>query len=220
MTALRFVSMPTAAARAFQAGAADANGQPPERHVADEDGLPCRHCQRPIATGEPYLILAYRPFPAAQPYAELGPIFLHAEPCERHLDSSELPEMFRDWKNVLVRGYGADDRIVYGTGEVVSPTDVVVGGGTHLHARRRALRAHAVVDEQLLSAADRTSVERNSPFQGVFRRSPADLTAIGGIRASAIPLYATGHTSRRSRCGPRNRGRSIRGRHRIRRGAA
>ena len=124
MTALRFVSMPTAAARAFQAGAADANGQPPERHVADEDGLPCRHCQRPIATGEPYLILAYRPFPAAQPYAELGPIFLHAEPCERHPDSTELPEMFRDWKSVLVRGYGADDRIVYGTGEVVTPTDV------------------------------------------------------------------------------------------------
>ena len=124
MTALRFVSMPTAAARAFQAGAADANGQPPERHVADEDGLPCRHCQRPIATGEPYLILAYRPFPATQPYAELGPILLHAEPCERHPDSTELPDMFRDWKSVLVRGYGADDRIVYGTGEVVPPRDV------------------------------------------------------------------------------------------------
>ena len=91
MTALRFVSMPTIAARAFQAGAPDANGQPPERHVATEDGLPCRHCQQPISAGEPYLILAYRPFPAAQPYAELGPIFLHAEPCERHPDSATLP---------------------------------------------------------------------------------------------------------------------------------
>src|SRR5262245_41902280 len=97
MTALRFVSMPTDRARAFQAGAPDANGQPPERHVASEDGLPCRHCQRPIAIGEHYLILAYRPFPAAQPYAELGPIFLHAEACERHLDTGALPAMFLDW---------------------------------------------------------------------------------------------------------------------------
>jgi hypothetical protein len=125
MTALRFVSMPTAEALAFQAGAPDTNGQAPERHVAEEEGrLPCRHCQRPISAGEAYLILAYRPFPAAQPYAELGPIFLHAEPCERHPDSAELPEMFRDWKNVLIRGYGPDDRIVYGTGEVVPPPGV------------------------------------------------------------------------------------------------
>jgi hypothetical protein len=125
MTALRFVSMPTAEALAFQAGAPDANGQAPERHVAEDEGrLPCRHCQRPISAGEAYLILAYRPFPAAQPYAELGPIFLHAEPCERHPDSAELPEMFRDWKNVLIRGYGPDDRIVYGTGEVVPPPGV------------------------------------------------------------------------------------------------
>jgi len=143
MPAPRFVSMPTATARAFQAGAADANGQPPERHVADDDGLPCRHCQRPIAAGEPYLILAYRPFPAVQPYAELGPIFLHAGPCERHPDSTELPDMFRDWKNVLIRGYGADDRIVFGTGEVVAPTDVasaaerILGRGDvqYLHMR-------------------------------------------------------------------------------------
>ena len=125
MIALRFVSMPTAEALAFQAGAPDANGQAPERHVAEDEGrLPCRHCQRPISAGEAYLILAYRPFPAAQPYAELGPIFLHAEPCERHPDSAELPEMFRDWKNVLIRGYGPDDRIVYGTGEVVPPPGV------------------------------------------------------------------------------------------------
>jgi hypothetical protein len=33
--------------------------------------------------------------------------------------------MFRDWKNVLIRGYGPDDRIVYGTGEVVPPPGVM-----------------------------------------------------------------------------------------------
>ena len=121
MTSLRFISMPTAAAYAFQAGAYDANDQAPERRIADEDGMPCRHCQREIAAGEAYLTLAYRPFPALQPYAELGPIFLHAEPCERYPESEHLPPMFESWRHVLLRGYGADDRIVYGTGKVVGP---------------------------------------------------------------------------------------------------
>ena len=76
MSAITFISMPTADARAYQAGALDANGQKPERHISNGTGVPCRHCQRDVATDEPYLILAYRPFPQAQPYAEIGPIFL------------------------------------------------------------------------------------------------------------------------------------------------
>ena len=36
-----------------------------------------------IAEGEPYLTLAYRPFPTLQPYAETGPIFLCAKACPR-----------------------------------------------------------------------------------------------------------------------------------------
>jgi hypothetical protein len=116
---LRFVSMPAETAAAFRADAPDANGQPPERRIAAEDGMPCRHCQRPIKTGEAYLTLAYRPFPALQPYAECGPIFLHAEACARYPESALMPSMFATWRDVLLRGYGADDRIVYGTGIVV-----------------------------------------------------------------------------------------------------
>jgi hypothetical protein len=38
------------------------------------------------------LILAHRPFPAPQPYAETGPIFLCAEDCTRH--EVGLPDPF------------------------------------------------------------------------------------------------------------------------------
>ena len=62
MSSVRFVSLPTEIARAYQSGALDANGQQPERHISDGDGVPCRHCQRDVAAGEAYLILAYRPF--------------------------------------------------------------------------------------------------------------------------------------------------------------
>lgn len=124
MTTLRFVAMPTAEARRFQNGEADAYGLVPERRTSDGDGVPCRHCLKDVAAGEDYLILAYRPFPALQPYAETGPIFLHAGPCERAADVEAIPPMLAKRKAHLIKGYGADDRIVYGTGQVVTSGDL------------------------------------------------------------------------------------------------
>lgn len=63
------------------------------------------------------LVLAHRPFPAPQPYAELGPIFLCADGCEAG-GGEAVPEILES-PTYIVRGYGADDRIVYGTGAVV-----------------------------------------------------------------------------------------------------
>ncbi len=94
MTGLKFIALATETAHALQAGRPDANGQAPERQISDGSGLPCRHCLSDVAAGEPFLILAHRPFPEAQPYAETGPIFLHAEPCERHGEGTEVPALF------------------------------------------------------------------------------------------------------------------------------
>ena len=119
-----YIAMPTKDARAYQAGAADAYGLPPERRVSDGGGVPCRHCLRDVAAGEDYLILAYRPFPALQPYAETGPIFLHAGPCERADDAHETPAMLARRGTHLIKGYSPDDRIVYGTGKIVPSTEL------------------------------------------------------------------------------------------------
>jgi hypothetical protein len=117
---LRFVPIPTAAVATLQAGAPDANGQTPELHIARETGGPCRHCLRPIAAGERYLILGYRPFPEPQPYAEVGPIFLHAEACPGYESGDGLPPILEPEGQVIIRGYGDDNRIVYGSGQVVA----------------------------------------------------------------------------------------------------
>ncbi|MEP9388247.1 DUF1203 domain-containing protein [Mesorhizobium sp. KR9-304] len=119
-----FKALPTDEVRALQAGGADAYGRTPERRVSDGDGVPCRHCLKNVDAEEAYLVLAYRPFPALQPYAETGPIFLHAEPCERARESDILPELFGRTAAYIVRGYDADDRIVYGTGAVVPTADI------------------------------------------------------------------------------------------------
>lgn len=124
MTEPRFIALPTDAVHATQAGAVDANGQAPERHISDGNGNPCRHCLAEIAEGAPFLILAWRPFPAAQPYAEIGPIFLHAEACDRHAETAGMPGMFLEGERFLIRGYGADDRIVYGSGQIAEAADL------------------------------------------------------------------------------------------------
>ena len=123
---IRIVALETELVKRLQNDGLDANGHKPERHVSQGGGrMPCRHCLADIQAGEPYLILAHRPFPSAQPYAEQGPIFLHAKSCPRHPDSQDVPAMFLERKDYLLRGYGADDRIVYGTGKIVAPTAMV-----------------------------------------------------------------------------------------------
>lgn len=121
---ITYLAMPTEEARKFQASAPDAYGLPPERRVSDGDGVPCRHCLQDVSRGEDYLILAYRPFPALQPYAETGPIFLHAEPCTRADDAHETPAMLARRGTHLIKGYSTDDRIVYGTGKIVASADL------------------------------------------------------------------------------------------------
>lgn len=118
---IRIAALETALVRSLQSGGPDANGHAPERHICNGGMMPCRHCLTDIKAGEPYLILAHRPFPTAQPYAEQGPIFLHAEPCERHLEGAAVPALFLERQGYLIRGYAADDRIVYGTGRIVAP---------------------------------------------------------------------------------------------------
>lgn len=116
---IQFKALPTQDVRTLQSGGPDAYGNTPERRISDGDGMPCRHCLRNIEAGAPYLVLAYRPFPALQPYAETGPIFLHAQECERAPETEDLPEILGS-ADYIVRGYGRDDRIVYGTGGVIA----------------------------------------------------------------------------------------------------
>ncbi len=114
---LRFTPIPTDIVRAYQCGTPDANGQLAKRQTSDGDGNPCRHCLRNIPAGAGMLVLAHRPFPAPQPYAEVGPIFLCADAC--NAGGAEALHEILDAPSYIVRGYGADDWIVYGTGAVV-----------------------------------------------------------------------------------------------------
>ena len=136
---IRFEPIPTAIVRGFQAGAPDANGQPPERHLSDGSGNPCRHCLKMIPEGHGMLVLAHRPFPAPQPYAEVGPIFLCADPCAA--GGGAVPPAVLSSPDYIVRGYSEADRIVYGTGGVVA-TPAIAARAEALLADPRVAYVH------------------------------------------------------------------------------
>jgi hypothetical protein len=141
MNAIVCLPVAESEARHFQAGGLDAYGLKPERHRSDGNGIPCRHCLRNVEAGEDYLVLAYRPFPSLQPYAETGPIFLHSDPCPNAGRLQRLPPMFMDTPDYILRGYGPDDRIVYGTGQVVA-TPAIEAKAAELLARENIAYLH------------------------------------------------------------------------------
>jgi hypothetical protein len=137
---IRFEALPTKTVRALQRGGRDAYGHQPERRISDGDGVPCRHCLEDVAAGGTYLVVAHRPFDTLQPYAETGPIFLHASECERAPTRGERPPILSA-PDYIVRGYDSEERIVYGTGAVI-PTDRIPEYADRLLGQERIAFVH------------------------------------------------------------------------------
>lgn len=115
---IRFLPLAAETVARWRAGVPDDYGLPPERAISTGAGTPCRHCLRDVPAGAEYLIVAHRPFVGLNPYTETGPIFVCAD-CRPALAGQGLPAMLRS-PDYIVRGYSADERIVYGTGAVVA----------------------------------------------------------------------------------------------------
>ena len=95
-----------AARREAEAGAPD--------HVlltADSPtGYPCRHCLRWASPGELMVLFPFAAIAPGRPYSETGPIFVHAEPCERYAATHEFPSEFR--KGRVVRAYNSQHDLI------------------------------------------------------------------------------------------------------------
>lgn len=95
MTELRFRGIPeTLAAEVRATLRAPEYGHPAHRELAKGYG-PCRQCLRTFAVGEEDRILfTYQPFRDAGSLPAPGPVFIHADACERY-DGTTLPPDFR-----------------------------------------------------------------------------------------------------------------------------
>ncbi len=122
---LKYIALDSSEVQRLRAGESDSNGQQPEVAISDGDGNPCRHCLGEVARGEPMLILGHRPFDKLHAYAELGPVFVCAQDCKRHSESSGVPSLYKD-RQMLIRGYDRNERIVYGTGKAIEMCNVEI----------------------------------------------------------------------------------------------
>ena len=118
-----FHGLPSAEVARIRTGRRDAYGLAVEEHISDGNAYPCRHCLDETPTGAAYLILAHRPFETVNAYTETGPIFLCAEGCRPAQPSAEVPAILRA-PTFLVRGYTGEERIRYGTGQVVRTDEI------------------------------------------------------------------------------------------------
>ena len=103
-----FQAVPLSRHVAEQARARAARGDPAVlRRIATESpGYPCRRCLTDASVGEEMLLFAHSPFTTPGPYAETGPVFVHARACaDPALAADMVPEVTRVRDQVIVRAY-------------------------------------------------------------------------------------------------------------------
>lgn len=121
---MKFSGLTTQDTAALRQGAGDAFGNAAEPAISNGGGVPCRHCLRLIPEGAPYLIFAHKPFETTQPYSEIGPIFVCAQDCAA--PDGTLPQVLETSQTYLLKAYSKDERIIYGTGAIVTAGDVTL----------------------------------------------------------------------------------------------
>ena len=109
-SAFRIVPLPTEIAQSARRLAK--TGEPDHAIVVADSlhGYPCRHCLRWAKPGESVILFPYASIPPGHPYSETGPIFVHAEQCERYGPTGEYPIDFRNGR--AFRAYDADYNMI------------------------------------------------------------------------------------------------------------
>ena len=113
-TTLCFQAIPADDLRRIRNRGSDDFGHPIRVSVnQDEGGAPLRCCLRDAAVGERIALISWQPLVDAPDsvYAEIGPIFVHADECAGYEDDGTYPEAFRPRRQVL-RSYSADGDVV------------------------------------------------------------------------------------------------------------
>lgn len=71
---------------------------------------PCRHCLSWAQPGERMILFPFAAIAPGRPYSESGPIFVHAEPCERYAATHEFPPALRN--GCVLRAYNSQHAII------------------------------------------------------------------------------------------------------------
>jgi len=107
------LALPTDVVERWRSAGVDEYGNRLTPIVADRPAaFPCRHCLQDAEPGEKLLLAGHSPFAQAGPYKEVGPVFVHAEPCTR-FDGDDVPQQLRR-RLLALRGYDRTQSLVDG----------------------------------------------------------------------------------------------------------
>jgi Protein of unknown function (DUF1203) len=96
---------------AMRAAGVDEHGNPFTGYPA-HGWEPLRCCLRIARRDEQIALIGYRPFIAVSPWAEVGPVYVHAAACAGYPTGVGLPGELRTGPRML-RGYRADGSLAY-----------------------------------------------------------------------------------------------------------
>jgi len=125
MNSIRVIAMPTEIADAVRNTHKDPRyGHPAHTEIAGQ-GAPCRHCLQIIAAGsEKATLFTYDAFEGSESLPLPGPVYIHAEACERYPEDGGFPAILRKSPRTL-NGYARGRRLV--ATEYVENADVDAG---------------------------------------------------------------------------------------------
>jgi Protein of unknown function (DUF1203) len=127
-TTFEIRALPQDRVDAIRGAGVDEFGNKVEVTTVSEGGAPLRCCLREATPGERVALIAWCPFGQPGPYAEVGPVFIHADRCAGYPDGGGYPLGYRDRPQIF-RSYGHDGRIVDAeiVGGAEAETDEAIG---------------------------------------------------------------------------------------------
>jgi len=114
MTTFLIEAIPADTLTTIRATGRDEAGNMPRAVTDDDGGSPLRCCLRDALPGEHLLLISYTPPGVTGPYAERGPVFIHAESCDGYQDTTAYPHALGHRKQI-VRGYDQDGNMATAT---------------------------------------------------------------------------------------------------------
>lgn len=132
MIPIRVVAIPTEIADSVRRTGKDPRYGHPAHTAVTGEGAPCRHCLRIIAAGsENATLFTYDAFEGIESLPLPGPVYIHAECCERYPEHGGFPVALRNSPRTL-NAYARGRRLV--AAEYVENSNVD-GGVEELFAR-------------------------------------------------------------------------------------
>ena len=131
---MRIIAIPTEVAEAVRAtGKAPRYHHPAFTETAKGHG-PCRHCLRVFQVGqEERTLFTYDPFDGLEDLPLPGPVFIHAEACERYDEGGGFPPDLKTYPavlNVYARGLKLLAQVYCGPGEAESRIGEILADGS------------------------------------------------------------------------------------------